>query len=156
LSRVWYINDHHQKCGEEEHFAATEFVNQEGGTKSNNPTPNTESTVDFELLLLIGDTDLIENFGEVIGDNSVAGPLREETKCDKNYKTMTITFGLEKFKDTILGEFLFEGESSFNFSLNKLYRDVIFIIKGKVMGENLEGSVRSILLDIPTRRFSTS
>jgi len=104
---------------------------------------------------LIGDADLIEDFGEVVRDDGVAGPLREETESDEDQETVTISFGFEELKDTVLGKLLFEGERCFDFTLHKLDSDVVGVIESIVMREDPECPVGSVLLDVPTRTLTT-
>lgn len=89
----------------------------------------------------------------MLRDDWVAGPLREEPKSDMNQKSMTIAFGFREFENVVFGKLL-EREGSFNFSLNKLNSNVGLVIIGIVVSEDFEGSVGSVLLNIPTGRFS--
>ena len=82
---------------------------------------------------MIRNSNLIEDFGEVVGDDGIAGPLREETESDEDQETVTIAFGFEEFKDAVLGKLFFEGEGCFDFTLNELDGDVVCVIESIVM-----------------------
>ena len=47
--------------------------------------------------------------------------------------------------------FLFKGECGFNLFVNELNGDIVNIIKRVIMSEDLESTLGSILLDVPTR-----
>ena len=133
---IRYVDNHHTEGGDEEHFATADFVDQERASNCNYPSPDTKSAVDLKLLLLICNTNLIEDFGEVVGDDGVAGPLREEAKSDEDQETVTIAFGFEEFKDAVPGKLFFEGECRFDFTLNELDSDVVCVIESIVMCED--------------------
>jgi hypothetical protein len=106
------------------------------------------------LFFLIGDTDLIKDLCEIVGDDGVSRQLREETEGDEDQETMTITFCLQEFKDAVSCKLLLKRKSSFDFSEDELDSDIVFVVKGEVVGQNLEGALWSILLNIPTGRFT--
>ena len=99
---------------------------------------------------MIRNTNLVEDFGEVVGDDGVAGPLGEEPKSNEDQQTVTITLGPEKFKDAVLGVLLFERKGGFDFAMNELDSDIVGVIKGVVVSEDSECPIWSILLNIPT------
>ena len=103
---------------------------------------------------MIGDTDLIKDLCEIVGDDGVSRQLREETEGDEDQETMTITFCLQEFKDAVSCKLLLKRKSSFDFSEDELDSDIVFVVKGEVVGQNLEGALWSILLNIPTGRFT--
>lgn len=55
-----------------------------------------ENTVHPRLLLGTSDTDVGEDDGEVVGDESRSGPLREEADADDDEQTPPVAFGLEE------------------------------------------------------------
>ena len=55
-----------------------------------------EDTVDEQLLSLTSDSDTVENFGEVVRDDTVTRPLREESESDDDPHSLEITLGLEQ------------------------------------------------------------
>ena len=67
---------------------------------------------------------------------------------------MAVALGLEEFKNTILGEFLFESKCRFDFLVNELDSNIICVVVGVIMRKDPKCSLRSIFLDIPTWGFS--
>ena len=67
---------------------------------------------------------------------------------------MTITLRFQKLEERGVGIFLFKGECGFNLFVNELNSNIVDIIKCVIMSEDLESTLGSILLDVPTRGFT--
>ena len=147
------IDDHHTESRNEEHATTSESLNDKRRSDSNEPSPNTETSVDFKLSFLICNADLSEDFGQIVGDDGIAGPLREETEGDEDDETVAISLGLEEFKDGIVSIFLFEGKGSLDLTVDKLDGDIVLIVERKVVSEDLETAIGAVLLDVPTGRL---
>lgn len=46
---------------------------------------------------------------------------------------MTISFGFEEFENTVFCVFLFQSKGSFDFFVDELNGDVVFVVKGEIM-----------------------
>jgi len=55
-----------------------------------------KDTVDKELFTLTGDSDTVEDLGEVVRDETVTRPLREEGDGDNDPHSLEITLSLEE------------------------------------------------------------
>lgn len=55
-----------------------------------------ENAVDEQLLSLASDSDTVEDFGEVVGDETVTGPLREESEGNDDPHSLKVTLSLEQ------------------------------------------------------------
>ena len=69
---------------------------ERGGSDSPCKIPNLEDTVDEELGSCIGDTNGLEYFVEVVGDETISGPLREPSDSDDNRQAFAVTGGLDQ------------------------------------------------------------
>ena len=67
---------------------------------------------------------------------------------------MSIPFGLEEFKDTVLGKLLLKSECRLNFLVDKLNRDIVFIIISEIMRKDFQSPFRFIFLNVPTWGFT--
>ena len=68
---------------------------------------------------------------------------------------MSIPFGLEEFENTVLGKLLLKNECRLNFLVDKLNRDIVFIIISEVMRKDSQSPLRFIFLNIPTWGFTS-
>jgi hypothetical protein len=148
-----YVDNEHAKRRNKEHSATAKPIDDKGRRDGDDPTPNSETAIDDQLFLLRRNSDLVEDLEEIIRDDSVARPLGEEAETDEDQETMSVTLGLEEFKDGVTSVFLFEGKGGFDFFKDELDGNIVDIIESVVMRHDLEGAVGSILLDIPTRGF---
>lgn len=148
-----YVDNEHAERRNEEHSATTKLVNHKRCTDGNDPTPNSETAVDNQLFLLRRDSDLVEDLEEIIRDDPVSRPLGEEAEADENKETMSVTLGLDEFEDGVPSVFLFEGKGGLDFFKDELDRNIVDIIESIIMRHDLESTIRSILLDVPTWGF---
>lgn len=82
--------DKHAGEGGQEEDTTTNSVDQEGSTESPEQVPNLEDTVDKELHVGVGNTDGIEDTVEVVGNETIAGPLGEESEGDDDPETLQV------------------------------------------------------------------
>lgn len=83
---------HSCRSGEEER-TTTELVNPETHEEGDDKVDDGENTIDLELQLRVGDASEGEDIGHVVGDETVSGPLREETERDQDDETVTVALG---------------------------------------------------------------
>ena len=67
---------------DEEECSSTGLVDDQSTNNGGSVVVDLQDTVDEELLALTGDSDTVEDLGEVVRDETVTGPLREEGKSD--------------------------------------------------------------------------
>jgi len=140
------------RCQEEN--AATDPIDQESGEKSPEHVPDLEDTVDEELDGGVGDTNGVEDLVEVVGDETVSGPLGEECEGNDDIHAFPVSGGSEKgLPANGLSDLTIEVNGGFDFF--KLISDegVFFVAVSVVIGEGLEGLFITTLGNQPTRRF---
>jgi hypothetical protein len=148
-----YVDEQHERGGGEEQLATADFFNQQRTRDGDDPAPDSQAAVDFQLRFLVRDSHLVEYFGQVVRDDGVAGPLREESECNEDQETMAIALGLQEFKDAVLGVLFLERKRSLNLPVHELHGNVLIIVERKVVREDFQRGLRLVLLDIPARRF---
>lgn len=82
--------DKHAGHRGQEEDTTTNSVDQERSTKSPEQIPNLEDTIDEELDGGIGDTDSVEDAVEVVGNETVTRPLREEGEGEDDPETLQV------------------------------------------------------------------
>ena len=143
----------HTTEGDQEEGSATDSVDETGGGKSDDQRQESLTTVKWDSLVLGHDTHgLVEQTG-VVGDNGVTGVLRDDTHCDKEQETVSVTTGAHEVKVGALLGGVFETEGLLDFLPFELDGDVVTVTVGVVLGENGESFLISLLGDQPTWRF---
>ena len=92
------------KSEEEDHAAnttetklsSTDLVDEECECNRRGVVEDLEDTIDELLVELTGDSNGIENFGKVVRDQTVTGPLREKGKRDDDPHSFAVTWVGEK------------------------------------------------------------
>jgi hypothetical protein len=132
----------HTTGSEQEQWTTTEFIDEETHGKSGGEVDDVEDTVDLESELRVQDTGSLENIVHVVGDESVTGPLGEETEGYENDKTTTVTPGLEEFDPSIALVFLLELDGVADFTVFDLDELILSVSTSMCLGEN----VKSLLI----------
>lgn len=115
--------------------------------------PDVEDTVDLELHIGIGDANALENTRDVVRNETVARPLREETSRNQDDEPVTVALGLEDLEPASLLSLLLDGEclpDLLVFQLDNLVVGVTFSVNVRKNGESL---LVLTLRDVPTRRL---
>lgn len=141
----------HTTSGSKEKRTTTKLVYSKGHTERNEPVVDRQTTVDLELSILAGDTDGVEDNSEVVRNQSVTGPLREQTSSHQQEKTMPVTLGGNKLTPSAGCDGLFEGNSLSDLGVLELNERILFVTIGVVLGENLEGGLWLVLGHEPPR-----
>jgi len=144
--------EEHADGGGEEESAATDLVDEGSGGKSPSQVPDLEDTVDEELDGGVEDTDGLEDTGEVVRDDTVAGPLGEEGESDDDTHALEVAGGLEEGgPSNLLSDGAVELDGSLDFLVLVLDERILLIAVGVVVGEDLESLGVAVLADQPTR-----
>jgi hypothetical protein len=93
---------------------------------------------------------------EEIGDNSVTGPLREETNGNQNNRTMAVTSSGPEFSPVVALEFLLELNGLLDLIEFDVDQFIVFISLGMHVSQDLLCLLQSALGDEPTGRFGDS
>lgn len=83
--------DKHADTGCDEEETAAKTINKERGAKCNTQIPNLKDTVDEELGSRVGDANSVEDLVEVVRDQTVTRPLREEGNSNDNPHALAVT-----------------------------------------------------------------
>jgi len=111
-----------------------------------------KDTVDKELFTLTGDSDTIEDLGEVVRDETVTGPLREEGDSDNNPHSLEITLSLEK-RDVgrcSLG-LLFKPQSFLDFLILEFDQWVVRVASAVMLSDDMDSVFVSAVINKPSR-----
>ena len=143
----------HTAGGDQEKSAATDLVNEEALTDGDDGVTDLEDTVDDELSVGVGNTDLVEDDVDVVGNETVTRPLGEETSGQENDQTVTVTLGADELLPAVTLELGLHLESVLD--LLKLENNdlVVEVTVGVDVRENLVGTLLVTLADVPSWRL---
>lgn len=88
----------HASGGDKEERAATKLIDEEAHGGGNDAVPDVQDTVDLELHVGVLDADAVEHTGDVVRDETVAGPLGEQTSREQDKKPVAVALGLEELE----------------------------------------------------------
>ena len=83
--------DQHANARSQEELSPPDTLDQERSAQRNRKVPNLQDTVDQKLRGRARDADGVENPVEVVGDETVSGPLREEGNGDDDAQTLAVS-----------------------------------------------------------------
>jgi len=147
-------HDEHASGRGQEKLSTTETFAHEGSGYCDEQIPDLETTIDTELGEWVGDTDGVENFGKVVRNETVAGPLREEGEGNDDPHAAEVTTGGEEgFVANVGGDGTIKLDSSLDF-LEFVSNEGVSIVTTSVPeSEDLPSFLLLALGDQPTRRF---
>lgn len=148
----WNEHGKHTTGGGKEERTTAGTIDGESHGTGDKHVPDVENTVNDELGVGVGDTNLVENGVDVVGNQRVTGPLGEQTGEDANGHTMTVTLGGPELRDT-LGELGLEGNGLLNLLEFVLDELVLAVAVSVVLGENGESLLVAVDGDQPTWGF---
>ena len=93
-----HVPEEHASGGDEEERSATESFSDERSGDGDGEVPDLEDTVDEGLVKGGGDADTGKDEVEIVRDEPVAGPLREEPDSDDDAHTAEIGAGVEQLE----------------------------------------------------------
>jgi len=86
--------EEHSNAGGKEKDPSPNPLDERGSSDSPCQIPNLENTIDEELDCRIRDTNGLEYFVEIVGDETIPRPLGEPTESHDDYQTLAVTRGL--------------------------------------------------------------
>jgi len=126
--------EQHPSARTEEENPSPDAFDERGGGDGPRQIPNLEDTVDEELCSRTGDANGLEHFVEIVGDETVSGPLRKPSESDNDCQTLTVTGGLDQGHPTNGGsDSLVEIDGGFDFLELVLDEWIPFIAVGVVV-----------------------
>ena len=128
---------HSSRSGEEE-GTTTKLVNPETHEEGDDEVDDGEDTVDLELQLRVGDAGEGEDVGHVVGDETVAGPLGEETQGDEDDQAVTVALGAPELGPAVALKLLLELDGLLDLVELDLDELVLLVAAGVGARENLE------------------
>jgi hypothetical protein len=93
-----------------------------------------ESPVDAELGLRARDANVIHDLIQIIRNESIAGPLREETNSCDYANSLAVALGAEEVEPGVCFSFFLNRESSADFGVLKLHELILVVAIGMVVG----------------------
>jgi hypothetical protein len=143
---------HAHGCGGgDEKRSASHAVTEKRARNGNDEGKNGKTTVDTELSVTVGYTDRVVDISGVVGGETVARPLGEETERRKEHKPVPVALGLEEVE---VGRSLLvlelEAESLLDLGVLELDGGVIDVAVGVVLSKHLKGFLVPLLGDQPT------
>lgn len=124
-NRLCRVEQGHQTSRKQEEEAATQTVDHQRREHGPAQVPDLQDTVDEELSACTGDTDLVEDLGQVVRDETITRPLREEGHGDDDAHALAVSGGgNERLPADILSDRTFELEGGFDFLEFILYERV--------------------------------
>jgi hypothetical protein len=125
-----------------EQWAATDSVAEKSAGDGNDEREDGQTTVETELSVTVGDTNGLVDVSCVVGDETVAGPLREETEGCEEHKPVTVAAGLLVLE--------LKAKSLLNLGVLELDGRVVDVAVGVVLAENCESFLVPLLRDQPS------
>jgi hypothetical protein len=144
-------DDAHAGSSGDEEGPATDAVDQHGARDGDNERENGQAAVHTELSVAISNADRLVHIGGIVRDETVAGPLREETKRSNEQKSVAVAAGLEEV-EVAAGLLVLEFETDGLLDLVVLELDgrVVDVAVGVVLSKNVESLFVAFLGDQPT------
>jgi hypothetical protein len=137
--------------GRDEEWATTNAINEQSAGDGDDERQDGKTTVDTKLGVGVCDTNGVVDIGGVVGNETVARPLGEETKRCEEHKPVPVALGLEEVK---VGRGLLvlelEAEGLLDLSVFELNCSVVGIAVGVVLGKDVKGFLVPLLGDQPT------
>lgn len=144
----------HPCSGGQEKRTTTKLVDRESEADSNAPIPDGETAVDLELGVGICDTNSIHDILEVVRDEAVARPLREQTGSHDQQESVAVTPGGDELPPAgAPGRVGLELDGLLDLLVLELDERVGGITVGMVLGKDLQGLLWLVLGHEPTGRL---
>ena len=144
----------HSSRRSQEEYPPPDLVNKERSADSPEEIPNLEDTVDEELGEGVFDTDGFENLVEVVRNQPVSGPLREEGETDDDPHTTTVSRSSEeRLPSNGVLDRTIHLDSGLDLLILVLDKRILVIPIGMVISQNLERLLVPLLMNQPTWGF---
>lgn len=146
--------DGHSRGGDQEQGSTSDSVAHQGAKDGGTVVVDVEDTVNQGLGFRVGDSDTDENLGEVVGNQTVTGPLGEEGDGDDDQHSPLVALAdKERLEAAAVVGFLFDLQGVpdlFEFVGGQRVR---LVTSAMVLDENFAGSFLSTLVHQPTGRL---
>jgi hypothetical protein len=146
--------DAHRCSSSKEERSSSDAVDKQSAGHGDDERENREATVDAELGVRVGYTDGVVDVGGVVGDETVAGPLGEETERAEEQEPVPVALGLEEVevrRRLLVLEFQTEG--LLDLGILELHCRVVDVAIRVVLAEDVECLFVALLCDQPTWRL---
>ena len=144
----------HTSGGCKEEWPATDAVTEQGARNGHDQRENLVTAVKSETLLGATDTSGFVDLVGVVGEESVARPLREQTKRNDEHKSVPVSLGPDEVRErrALLGEEL-EANGLLDLLELELDQRVVNVAISVVLAEHLKRVLGPLLRQQPTRRL---
>jgi hypothetical protein len=144
----------HTASGREEERATTDAVTEQGAGDGDDQGEDLVAAVKTETSLRAGDTGGCVDLVGVVREESVAGPLREETERDDEHESVPVALGLEEVGERrgLLGEEL-KADGLLDLFVLELNQRIVDVAVGVVFSEHLQRIFSPLLGEQPTWRL---
>jgi hypothetical protein len=144
----------HSTGGDDEERATTNAINEQRARHGNNEGQDGKTTVESELGVGIGDANVVVDIGGVVGNETVARPLREQTERRKEHKPVSVALSLEEVEvRRVLLVLELEAKGLLDLGVLELNSCVVHVTVGVVRSKHLESLLVPLLTDQPTWRL---
>jgi len=145
--------NHHTSSSDDELRATVETVGDECTGVGDDPGHAFLAEVELELLLGVRNADVVENLGEVVRDETVTGPLGEETNADTEEHAVAVARSSDKLepRDTLV--LPFELNSFFDLLHLQVDERVVRVPISVKSAKDCAGLVSTTFVDQPTWRL---
>lgn len=144
-------SDEHSRGRDEEQAAAADLVDEETHGQRDCEVEDLQHAVDEILRYRVGVAYVVEDFGDIITDKSVTGPLAEKTGSQKDEETVAVAFGSDEFEPAGFVEFFLEAEGVADFDEFELDDFVLWVAVCVNIGEDFQGLFFLVVGDQPAR-----
>jgi hypothetical protein len=127
----------------------TKLVDEESKEKVFAKRQGLHTTIDAELCLGISHAYIIHDIFQIVGNQTVTRPLREEANSSNDANPLSVTRSLEKVRPSGFATFFVERDGRFDFSIFELDELVIFVSLAMPAGEYVEGFLVAVLVAEP-------
>lgn len=144
----------HRSRGGDEEWAATNAIDEQSARDGNDKRKNGEATIKAELGIAVSNANALVHIGSVVGDETVARPLREKSERCEEHKTIPVALGLEEVEvRRVLAVQEFKAKCLLDLSEFELNGRVVNVAICVVLAKHLECLLFPVLGDQPTWRF---
>jgi len=124
-----------------------------GSSDGNDEVPDGNDTVDQSLVAGARDANTVKDLVQVVGNETVSRPLREDTNANNDPQAAKVTRGTEEVEPGSAFGLSFELNGFLDFVEFEVDERVILFSSSVVLGENPSGLSLAAFADQPSRGF---
>lgn len=144
---------HGTNGGSEVNGSSTHSIDEERHRNVDKQAPSFESTVNAQLSLWARNTHVVHDLMEIVRDQPISGPLREEPNGRNDTDPLPIAFGAEEIHPRVCFSFFLQSNSSTNFRVFELDEFICGIVVCVVVGEGFKCLLFLPTIDLPSGTF---